>query len=177
MERQRAHGPANPTVADLGTELLNLADIYRDQRRYGDADSLYRRAIQVLQRSLPEDALILDAFDSYATLLRRAGNVAAADSLDAERTALAVSRSESSETSPTDQAARLAIKPARHRRFAAHRTTPARWRSRRSARRQHRLTIALRSRRACRTTTGRHHWISGRRDSSRSSTGRVPGQV
>ncbi len=80
---------------DLSVELLNLADIYRDQRRYGDADSLYRRAIQVLQRSLPEDALILDAFDSYATLLRRAGNVAAADSLDAERAALAASRSQS----------------------------------------------------------------------------------
>ncbi len=67
---------------DLSVELLNLADIYRDQGKYGDADPLYRRALRLLQDSLPEDSLILDALKSYATSVRRSGNVVAADSLD-----------------------------------------------------------------------------------------------
>ena len=73
--------PGNPSIAET---LNSLAGLYRDERRYKEAEALYRQALPIREKAFgPTGADVAATLRDYADLLRRTGRVAAADSLDA----------------------------------------------------------------------------------------------
>jgi tetratricopeptide (TPR) repeat protein len=57
-----------PEDADLGTA-FNLAEVYRAQGRYADAEAYYQRALGIWQQALgPHHPLVAIAFDNLAQL-------------------------------------------------------------------------------------------------------------
>ena len=49
---EKALGPEHPDVA---TSLNNLAELYRDQGKYGEAEPLYQRALAIDEKALGPD--------------------------------------------------------------------------------------------------------------------------
>jgi tetratricopeptide (TPR) repeat protein len=50
--REKAFGPDRPEVAE---SLNNLAEVYRNQGRYGDAEPLYQRSLAILEQAVGRD--------------------------------------------------------------------------------------------------------------------------
>ena len=50
--REKALGPDH---LDVATSLINLAELYRNQRRYADAEPLYKRALAIREKALGPD--------------------------------------------------------------------------------------------------------------------------
>ena len=73
-----------PDHADTATSLNNLAGLYHDQGRYGEAEPLFRRALAIRERALgldhPETAI---SVRNYAVLLRQLGRASEAEKLEA----------------------------------------------------------------------------------------------
>ena len=70
---QKALGPENPAVA---TDLLNLADCYRDQGRYSEAESLYTRSLAMDESLLgPENPNVADGLESVSRYYRLTGDM------------------------------------------------------------------------------------------------------
>jgi len=60
-----------PDSADLATALNNLARIYRDQKRYSEAEALYKRALSIREKTFgPQDESVAAVLRNYAILLR-----------------------------------------------------------------------------------------------------------
>ncbi len=77
--RERVLGPENPNTLQI---LTNLANIYREQGRYADAEPLYKRALQGFERVKgPEDPLTLGSLNNLALLYREQGRYADAEPL------------------------------------------------------------------------------------------------
>jgi tetratricopeptide (TPR) repeat protein len=75
--RERQLGAAHPHVA---TSLNNLANLYRSQGRYADAEPLYLRALAILFHSLgtdhPNTQTIGQNFCRFITAVMQAGQTA-----------------------------------------------------------------------------------------------------
>ena len=57
-----------------GTSLNNLAGLYRAQGRHGEAEPLYKRALDIREKALgPEHPLVALNLEIYAALLRKMG--------------------------------------------------------------------------------------------------------
>jgi tetratricopeptide (TPR) repeat protein len=75
--REKRLGPDHPSVA---TSLNNLAEVYRNQGRYGDADPLYRRSLAILERAFGRDhPLVASTLNNLGVLYDRQGRYAEAE--------------------------------------------------------------------------------------------------
>lgn len=76
---------APPNYVDLGNTALNLAGVYRLGHKYEDAERLYRRGIDVLQRAWgPDDRRMVPFFEQLAEVLRARGEFAEAAAVDVQ---------------------------------------------------------------------------------------------
>ena len=65
---EKALGPEHPHVA---TSLNNLAELYRAQGKYAQAEPLYRQALAIVEKALgPEHPGIATMLENYARMLR-----------------------------------------------------------------------------------------------------------
>jgi hypothetical protein len=68
---------------DVATGLHNLAELYCAQRRYDEAEPLFRRALVIGERVLgPEHAQVVMTRAHYAAMLRETGRADEADRLE-----------------------------------------------------------------------------------------------
>jgi tetratricopeptide (TPR) repeat protein len=73
--------PGHPAVA---VTLNGLANVYRDQGRYGEAEPIYRRALRIRENTLEaEDSAIAETLTDLAKMLRKVGRIAEAERLEA----------------------------------------------------------------------------------------------
>ncbi len=73
----------------MATGLYNLADLYRTQGRYSDAEPLYKQALAIWEFVLgPEHHHVASGLESYAALLREIGETAQAHELEARAKAI-----------------------------------------------------------------------------------------
>jgi tetratricopeptide (TPR) repeat protein len=78
--------PDQPRVAG---SLSTLAQVYVAQKKYSDAEPLYRRAIVILEKSLgPDSPELAPTLETYALLLRDLGRPAEAKEMEARAGAL-----------------------------------------------------------------------------------------
>ena len=57
-----------------------MANLYGEQKKYGLAEPLYRRAIRLLEKNVgPEHFLVAEAFQGYSSLLRRSSRPSEAE--------------------------------------------------------------------------------------------------
>ena len=62
-------GPDHPSLA---TNLNSLAFLYHDQRKYAEAEPLYRRALAIIEKAVgPDHPKVTATLESYAALLRK----------------------------------------------------------------------------------------------------------
>jgi tetratricopeptide (TPR) repeat protein len=65
---EKTLGPEHPHVA---TCLNNLAELYKFQGKYTDAEPLYQQALQIMEKALgPEHPHLATCLENYALLLR-----------------------------------------------------------------------------------------------------------
>ena len=68
----------------MATGLHNLADLYRAQGKYADAEPMYKRALAIWENALgSEHHFVATGLEAYAALLREIGQNAQADKLEA----------------------------------------------------------------------------------------------
>ncbi len=80
LKATRAFGTQDPRYA---TTLNNLAELYRAQGRYAEAEPLYRRSLGIREKALgPVHTDIVKSLDNYAALLRMAGREAQATRME-----------------------------------------------------------------------------------------------
>ena len=73
----------------LALSLRNLAELYRDQGRYGEAEPLYRRSLAILEKALgPQHPDVATNLENYAALLRATGRDAEAAEMEARAKAI-----------------------------------------------------------------------------------------
>jgi tetratricopeptide (TPR) repeat protein len=78
-----------PHCAKVTTSLVNLANTYRQQGKYVEAEPLYQRAIQAKEKSVgPLHKELIPVLENYAKMLKASGRGAEADKL--EKKALAI---------------------------------------------------------------------------------------
>ena len=66
--REKTLGPGHPAVANA---LQNLAKVFFQQHRYGEAEALYSRAVAIMEKSLgPDHPDLIHTLDRYALLLQ-----------------------------------------------------------------------------------------------------------
>jgi tetratricopeptide (TPR) repeat protein len=86
LQEAEKEGLINPKVA---TSLINLANTYRQQGKYAEAEPLYQRAIQVKEKSVgPLHKEMVPVLENYAKMLRAAGRVSEAEKLDKKAMAI-----------------------------------------------------------------------------------------
>ncbi len=67
----------------MAGSLNNLAELYRDQGKYAEAEPLYRRSLAIRETALgSEHPDVATTLESYAVLLRETGRTAEADGLE-----------------------------------------------------------------------------------------------
>ena len=83
---EKALGPDHPRV---GTGLNNLAELYRTQGKYAEAEPLYNRALAIVEKALgPEHPYVATSLANYAALLRKTGRGEEAEKLEARAKAI-----------------------------------------------------------------------------------------
>ncbi len=76
-----ALGPDHPDVA---ASLNNLAELYRAQGKYAEAEPHYQRALVIREKALgPEHRDVAQGLENYAALLRETGRGTEATKLEA----------------------------------------------------------------------------------------------
>jgi hypothetical protein len=58
-----------------------LANFYRDNKRFKEAEMLYQKALTSSEKQGPDRAEVASVLEQYSTLLKMMGNVAKADEL------------------------------------------------------------------------------------------------
>ena len=59
---------------DVATTLYNMAELYRQQGKYEEAEPLYKRALDILQRTFPNGHPNIDACENnYAIMKQKKG--------------------------------------------------------------------------------------------------------
>ena len=72
-----------PTHPSLAVTLNGLAGMLRDQRRFAEAEALYRRALTIREQAFGADhATTRETLRDYAVLLRAAGRASEAAALE-----------------------------------------------------------------------------------------------
>lgn len=83
---EKALGPDHPHVA---ASLNNLAELYSNQGRYGDAEPLYQRSLAILVKAFgPDHPHVAATMKNHAALLRETGRNTAATKLEARAKAM-----------------------------------------------------------------------------------------
>ena len=79
-------GEQNPRLA---TSLNNLAEIYRTQGKYAEAEPLYRRSLAIGKKALgPEHPNVAQSLKNYAALLRKTNRDAEAAKMETSAKAI-----------------------------------------------------------------------------------------
>ena len=87
---EKALGPEHPSVAK---GLNNLAELYRAQGRYTEAEPLHERSLAIREKALgPEHPDVATSLENYAGLLRATGRIAEADKMEARAKAIRAKR-------------------------------------------------------------------------------------
>ena len=77
---EKLFGPDHPNVA---TSLNNLAELYRTQSQYAQAEPLYRRSLVILEKSLgPDHSNVATSLNNLAKLLRETNRAKEAEDLE-----------------------------------------------------------------------------------------------
>ncbi|MBI3990363.1 MAG: tetratricopeptide repeat protein [candidate division NC10 bacterium] len=88
-----------PQDRRLATSLYGLADVYRAQGKYTEAEPLYQRALAIREKTLgPEHPDVVTSLENYAALLRRTHHDAEAEKLEARAKAI---RAKPAQENPT----------------------------------------------------------------------------
>ncbi len=73
----------------MATSLNNLAELYRAQGNYAEAEPLYRRSLAILAKVLgPEHPDVATTLENYAALLRATGRSDGAAELEGRANAI-----------------------------------------------------------------------------------------
>ncbi len=73
----------------MAASLNNLAELYRTQGRYAEAEPLYKRSLAIREGALgPEHPDVAQSLENYALLLRETGRSAEAAKLEARAEAI-----------------------------------------------------------------------------------------
>jgi len=81
VKEAEGFGPDDPRLA---TSLNNLAEVYRAQGRYGEAEPLDKRALAIWEKALgPEHPDVATSLENYAALLRKTNREAEAATMEA----------------------------------------------------------------------------------------------
>ena len=73
----------------MATSLNNLADLYRVQGKYGEAEPLYKRSLAITEKALgPDHPDVATSLENYALLLRKMQSNAEAVELEANAKAI-----------------------------------------------------------------------------------------
>ena len=73
--------------------LTNLALVYRAQRRYAEAEPLYKRSLAIIEKALgPEHRYVAWSLENYAVLLRATGRSDEAERMEARAKAIHAKR-------------------------------------------------------------------------------------
>ncbi len=74
-------GSSSPRLA---TSLNNLAEVYRLEGRYAEAEPLFKRALAIFEKALgPEHPNVATGLENYAALLRKTGRADEATEMEA----------------------------------------------------------------------------------------------
>ncbi len=83
---EKALGPEHPDVA---TSLNNLAELYRAQGKYTEAEPLYQRSLAITEKALgPEHPHVAATLENYAALLRQTARANEAERMEARAKAI-----------------------------------------------------------------------------------------
>ncbi len=86
LEEAENFGPDDERLA---TSLSNLAELYRAQGQYAEAEPLYRRALFVLTKALgPDHPNVATTVENYAALLRKLNRETEAEKMEARAKAI-----------------------------------------------------------------------------------------
>ncbi len=73
----------------MAASLNNLAELYRAQGWYADAEPLYKRSLAIREKALgPEHPHVAQSLENYAALLRKTGRSAEAAKMEAHAEAI-----------------------------------------------------------------------------------------
>ncbi len=73
----------------MAINLNNLAELYRAQGRYAEAEPLYQRALAICEKVLGlEHPAVATSLQNYAALLRETGRTEEADEMEARAKAI-----------------------------------------------------------------------------------------
>ncbi len=73
----------------MAESLNNLAELYRAQGRYAEAEPLYKRALAIFEKALgPGHPLVAQSLENYALLLRETGRTTEATKMEARAKAI-----------------------------------------------------------------------------------------
>ena len=79
----------------MATDLNNLAELYRAQGKYAEAEPLYKRALAIWEKALgPEHPNVAKSLQNYAALLRKTGRGEEAEKLEARAQAIRAKHAE-----------------------------------------------------------------------------------
>ena len=79
-------GPQDPRLA---TSLNNLAELYRVQGRYAEAEPLHKRALAIAEKALgPDHPHVATSLENYAALLRKTGRTTEATEMETRAKAI-----------------------------------------------------------------------------------------
>jgi tetratricopeptide (TPR) repeat protein len=89
--REKALGPEHPAVAQV---LQNLAKVYFQQHRYGEAEALYGRAVAIMEKRLgPDHPDLAHTLNRYALLLQETKRKSEASTMKARAKAILTNNS------------------------------------------------------------------------------------
>ena len=81
VEEAEGFGPQDPRLA---TSLNNMAELYRAQGKYAEAEPLYKRSLAIREKTLgPEHPDVAQGLENYAALLRKTNREAEAVGMEA----------------------------------------------------------------------------------------------
>ncbi len=84
--KEKALGPEHPDVA---TSLNNLAELYKAQGNYAEAEPLYQRSLAIWEKALgPEHPDVATSLENYAALLRQTARADEAERMEARAKAI-----------------------------------------------------------------------------------------
>ena len=73
----------------MADKLANLAELYRTQGKYAEAEPLYRRSLAIWEKSLgSEHSHVATSLENYAALLRQTARADQAEKLEARAKAI-----------------------------------------------------------------------------------------
>jgi tetratricopeptide (TPR) repeat protein len=86
IQEAESMGPNEPKIAQ---SMSALANAYRQQGKYADAEPMYKKAVETMSRIKgPTCQELVPIYDNYAKMLRAAGRGPEADKMDAKARAI-----------------------------------------------------------------------------------------